>query len=41
VKTLKDFADRDRIALPAVKITIQALVLEMAAAGAGLRRHQL
>lgn len=32
VKTLKDFADSDRIALPAVKITIQALVLEMAAA---------
>lgn len=32
VKTLKDFSDGDRIALPAVKITIQALVLEMAAA---------
>ncbi len=32
VKTLKDFSDADRIALPAVKITIQALVLEMAAA---------
>ena len=32
VKTLKDFSDSDRIALPAVKITIQALVLEMAAA---------
>jgi sulfonate transport system substrate-binding protein len=32
VKTLKDFTDSDRIALPAVKITIQALVLEMAVA---------
>ena len=41
VKTIKDFSESDRIALPAVKITIQALVLEMAAAGAGLRRHQL
>ena len=32
VKTLRDFSEHDRIALPAVKITIQALVLEMAAA---------
>jgi NitT/TauT family transport system substrate-binding protein len=32
VKTLKDFSESDRIALPAVKITIQALVLEMAVA---------
>jgi NitT/TauT family transport system substrate-binding protein len=32
VKTIKDFSESDRIALPAVKITIQALVLEMAAA---------
>ena len=27
VKTLKDFSDGDRIALPAVKITIQSLIL--------------
>ena len=32
VKTLQDFTDADRIALPAVKVTIQAVVLEMAAA---------
>ncbi len=34
VKTIKDFTDSDRIALPAVKITIQAIVLQMAAAAA-------
>lgn len=34
VKTIKDFTQADRIALPAVKITIQAIVLEMAAADA-------
>ncbi|MDH3671371.1 MAG: ABC transporter substrate-binding protein [Gammaproteobacteria bacterium] len=34
VKTLKDFADADRIALPAVKESIQAVVLQMAAAQA-------
>jgi NitT/TauT family transport system substrate-binding protein len=32
IKTIKDFSDTDRIALPAVKITIQAIVLQMAAA---------
>jgi len=32
VRTLQDFAADDRIALPAVKITAQALTLEMAAA---------
>ncbi len=32
VQTLHDFTDADRIALPAVKVTIQAVVLEMAAA---------
>ncbi len=32
VKTIADFTERDRIALPAVKVTIQAVVLEMAAA---------
>lgn len=30
VKTLKDFTDKDRIALPAVKISIQAVTLKMA-----------
>lgn len=32
VKSLKDFTDRDRIALPAVKVSNQALLLAMAAA---------
>ena len=31
VKTIKDFSDRDRIALPAVKVSIQAVTLQMAA----------
>jgi NitT/TauT family transport system substrate-binding protein len=31
VKTLKDFTDLDRIALPAVKVSIQAVTLQMAA----------
>jgi NitT/TauT family transport system substrate-binding protein len=31
VKTIKDFTDKDRIALPAVKISVQALALQMAA----------
>jgi len=31
VKTLKDFTDKDRIAVPAVKISVQAIVLQMAA----------
>lgn len=31
VKTIKDFTDRDKIALPAVKVSIQAITLEMAA----------
>ncbi|MGQ0664583.1 MAG: ABC transporter substrate-binding protein [Pseudomonadota bacterium] len=30
VKTLKDFTDKDRIALPAVKVSIQAVTLQMA-----------
>lgn len=34
VKTIKDFTERDRIALPAVKVSIQAVTLEMAAAQA-------
>jgi NitT/TauT family transport system substrate-binding protein len=31
VKTIKDFTDKDRIALPAVKVSIQAVTLQMAA----------
>jgi NitT/TauT family transport system substrate-binding protein len=31
VKTIRDFTDRDRIALPAVKVSIQAVTLSMAA----------
>jgi NitT/TauT family transport system substrate-binding protein len=31
VKTIKDFTEKDRIALPAVKVSIQAVVLQMAA----------
>jgi NitT/TauT family transport system substrate-binding protein len=31
VKTIKDFTEKDRIALPAVKVSIQAITLQMAA----------
>ncbi len=31
VRSIKDFTDQDRIALPAVKVSIQAVVLQMAA----------
>ena len=34
VRTLKDFTEKDRIAVPAVKISVQAIVLQMAAAKA-------
>lgn len=34
VHTIRDFTEGDRIALPAVKVTIQSIVLEMAAAQA-------
>ena len=34
LKTIKDFTDKDRIAVPAVKISVQAIVLQMAAAQA-------
>lgn len=34
VRTIKDFTDKDRIAVPAVKISVQAIVLQMAAAKA-------
>ncbi|MDR2668987.1 MAG: ABC transporter substrate-binding protein [Desulfovibrio sp.] len=32
VKTFKDFTEKDRIALPAVKVSLQALILQIAAA---------
>src|ERR1041384_7086560 len=32
IKTLKDYGEKDRIAVPAVKISMQAILLEMAAA---------
>ena len=32
VKSIKDFTDKDKIALPAVKVSIQAVTLQMAAA---------
>ena len=32
IKTIRDFTDRDRIAVPAVKFSVPALMLEMAAA---------
>jgi NitT/TauT family transport system substrate-binding protein len=31
VKSIKDFTDKDKIALPAVKVSVQALTLQMAA----------
>jgi NitT/TauT family transport system substrate-binding protein len=31
VRTIKDFSDKDRIALPAVKSSVQAIILQMAA----------
>jgi NitT/TauT family transport system substrate-binding protein len=31
VKTIKDFTDKDKIALPAVKVSVQAVTLQMAA----------
>jgi NitT/TauT family transport system substrate-binding protein len=31
IKTVRDFTDKDRIALPAVRVSIQAVVLQMAA----------
>jgi NitT/TauT family transport system substrate-binding protein len=34
IKTVKDFTDNDRIALPAVKVSVQAVTLQMAAAQA-------
>ena len=31
VRTIRDFTDKDRIALPAVKVSAQAVILQMAA----------
>jgi len=31
VKTIKDFTEKDRIALPAVRVSVQAVILQMAA----------
>lgn len=39
VKTIKDFTDKDKIALPAVKVSIQAVTLQMAAAKAFGQDH--
>lgn len=40
VKTIKDFTDKDRIALPAVKVSIQAITLQIAAEKAfGVGQH--
>lgn len=39
VKTVKDFTSKDRIALPAVKVSIQAVTLQMAAAQAFGEEH--
>ena len=40
VRTIKDFTSTDRVALPAVKVSIQALLLQMAASQS-LRRGQV
>jgi NitT/TauT family transport system substrate-binding protein len=34
VKSIKDFGERDRIALPSIKVSVQAVLLQMAAAAA-------
>ena len=34
IKSIKDFSERDRIAVPSVKVSVQAVVLQMAAAAA-------
>ncbi len=39
VKTIKDFTDKDKIALPAVKVSIQAVTLQMAAEQAWPGQH--
>lgn len=39
IKSIKDFTDKDRIALPSVKVSIQAVVLQMAAAKTFGKKH--
>src|SRR4030081_355103 len=34
IKSIKDFGERDRIALPSIKVSVQAVLLQMAAAAA-------
>ena len=34
IKSIKDFSERDRIAVPSIKVSVQAVVLQMAAAAA-------
>ena len=34
IKTVEDFTEKDRIAVPAIKVSVQAVVLQMAAAAA-------
>src|SRR4030095_11714080 len=34
IRSIKDFSERDRIAVPSVKVSVQAVVLQMAAAAA-------
>ena len=40
VKTIKDFTDKDKIALPAVRVSIQAVILQMAALKAFGKGHE-
>ena len=40
VKTLKDFTDKDRIALPAVRVSMQAVILQMAVLKAFGKGHE-
>src|SRR5207253_5917618 len=32
INSIRDFSDKDRIALPAIKVAVQAIILQMAAA---------
>ena len=34
IKSIKDFTERDRIAVPSIKVSVQAVLLQMAAAAA-------
>src|SRR5258707_12367755 len=40
IKSIKDFGERDRIAVPSIKVSVQAVLLQMAAPGAyGEAKH--